>query len=281
MKYKLLAIDIDGTLIGADQQVSADARAAIAAAQEAGLRICLATGRSLAESMPVWRQLPLVPPYEPLVLIGGAMVSEPDTGRTLYHRTIAHEVAAEFGAALSQAGYSSLAFVDGWRHDVDYFFAPAADAAAAQKLWFSKMQVRIRQVPSLGNPALPPCLRINAVTDAVASAGLLAEQLKERFAGRLNIQSILAPNYGVMIVEAHSPAADKFKAITYVAQAHKLPPSAIAAIGDDVNDVPMLAGAGLGVAFPHSPDSVRDAARHIAADGLASFIRQLVDGKFD
>lgn len=281
MKHKLLAIDIDGTLVGPDQLVAADTRGAIAAAQQAGLRICLATGRSLGESLPIWRQLPLTPPYEPMVVVGGAMVSEPDTGRTLYHRTIPHDVAAEFAAALSAAGYSALAFVDGWRHDVDYLFVPAADAAAAQKLWFSKMQVRVRPVPSLGNAALPPCLRINAVTDAVASAAALAGQLKQRFAGRLNIQSILAPNYGVMIVEAHAPAADKFKALTYVAQANKLPPSAIAAVGDDVNDVPMLAGAGLGVAFPHSPDSVRAAARHIATEGLAAFIRQLLAGKYE
>ncbi len=281
MKYKLLAIDIDGTLIGADQLVPDDTRAAIAAAQQAGLRVCLATGRSLAESLPVWRQLPLTAPYEPMVVAGGAMVCEPDTGRTLYHRTIAPAVAEEFALALSEAGYSALAFVDSWRYGVDYFFAPAADAEAAKKLWFAKMDVNMRQVGSLADASVPPLLRINAVTDAAPAAAGLAELLRRRFAGRLNIHSILAPNYGVMIVEAHAPAADKFKAITYVAQSHKVPASAIAAIGDDVNDIPMLAGAGLGAAFPHSPPSVLAAARYVAADGLANFIRQIIDGKFD
>ena len=66
----------------------------------------------------------------------------------------------------------------------------------------------------------------------------------------------------------------------YVAQASGTPLSQIAAVGDDVNDILMLGGVGLGVAMPQAPDSVLQAADHIAAGGLAEFINQLVDGKF-
>ena len=113
------------------------------------------------------------------------------------------------------------------------------------------------------------------------AAQRLGDELKRRFEGRLNIHSLLAPNYGVTIVEAFSPDADKFKAVVYVAQAHKIAPGAIAAVGDDVNDLPMIRGVKLGVAMPQSPPAVQQAASHVARGGLVEFLRQLLAGKFD
>ncbi|HUT59292.1 MAG TPA: HAD family hydrolase [Phycisphaerae bacterium] len=281
MKYRLLAIDIDGTLIGADQRVPRDVREAVSAAGEAGLRVCLATGRSLAESLPVWRQLPLRPPYEPLVTIGGAIVCEPDTGRTLYQRVIPRQVAVEFGDALEGEGLSALAFVDGWRHGIDYYFAEHGDPQAAQEAWFSKMHVRVRRVNRLSDDPQMPCpARISAVAEPDA-ARRTAEKLSPPFAGRLNVHSIVAPNYGVTVVEAFSHEADKFAAVAYVAQAHRIAAAGIAAVGDDVNDLPMIRRAGLGVTFTDAKPDLRDAADHVADDGLAAFIHELIAGRFD
>ena len=243
--------------------------------------VCLATGRSLAESLPVWKQLPLRAPYEPMVAIGGAMVVDPVTGRTLYHRTIERDLACEFADALAEAGHCAFAFVDGWRHGVDYFVSQAGDVQAAMRMWFSKMNVRVRQLASFRDCAgMPAPLRINAVAPA-EQAVQLAEKLKERFDGRLNVHAILAPNYGVTIVEAFSPQADKFNAVNYVAQAHRIGPGGIVAVGDDINDLPMILKAGLGVAFDHSPPAVRRAARHVASNGLAVFLEELLAGEFD
>jgi 5-amino-6-(5-phospho-D-ribitylamino)uracil phosphatase len=280
-KYKFLAIDIDGTLIGPDQIVPEETREAIAAADRAGLRICLATGRSLKESLPIWRQLPLRAPFEPMVTIGGAMVCEPDTGRTLYQRTIPREIAMDFCDDLMREGYPAMAFVDGWRHGVDYFCAENGHAEEAHRLWFAKMDVRIRRVHRLRDaPDLPAPARISTVAPPEAADGL-AQRLSERFRGRLTVHAILAPNYHVTIVEAFSPEADKFRAVVYLAQSRRVPASAIAVVGDDVNDLPMIRGAGLGVTLPHGRPAVLREADHLAADGLAAFIRQLVAGRFD
>ena len=72
MEYELLAVDVDGTLVGPDSVVPADVVDALAAAEQAGLRVCLATGRSYVETHPIWRQLRLRGPFEPLVVVGGA-----------------------------------------------------------------------------------------------------------------------------------------------------------------------------------------------------------------
>jgi Cof subfamily protein (haloacid dehalogenase superfamily) len=281
MKYKLIAIDVDGTLVAPDGRVPADTVAALKEAQAAGLRVCLATGRSYVETAPVWRQLALQPPFEPMVLIGGALVSEPDTGRTLWQRALPHELARELADALLAEGCSAMAIVDVWRHGVDYIFArgPRADEEAAQ--WFGRMNVRVRHVSRLdGNGEMPEVLRISTVMSP-HQAPPLAQRLRERFAGRANIHAILAPNYGVTIVEAFAPECDKMRGISYVAQALRVGPGAIVAVGDDVNDLAMIRGAGLGAAMAKAPAEVRQAARCVVEGDLAAFIRRVVAGEFD
>lgn len=282
MKYKLLALDVDGTLVRPDQTVAPQLIDALARADAAGLKICLATGRSYVETMPVWQQLRLGLPYQPLVLIGGALVSEPDTGRTLFQRTIPHDLACQYADALLEEGYSAMAIVDAWRHGVDYFFAQGPDAQAEANRWFSKMNVKVQNLRRLADaPDMPGALRISAVIDA-DKAPDLAARLKNRFDGQLNIHPIHAPNYGVTIVEAFSAKADKFGGIMYLAQAMRLGAGAISAVGDDVNDLPMIRGAALGVAMAKAPQHVKDQAKHVMqADGLAAFVDELVAGRFD
>jgi len=279
--YRLLALDIDGTLVGPDQVVPAETVAAVAEAHEAGLAVCLATGRSYAESIDVWRQLRLPAPAGPIVLVGGAIVSEPDTGRTLCQRTIAFDVACEFADALAEVGCVAMVLVDGWRWDVDYLVVETGDLHAAQRDWFSKMSVRVRRMACLADaPGAPEALRISTVAGPDA-AGRIADELRPRFDGRLNVHAIFAPNYDVTVVEAHAARATKLAALEYIAQGMRIGRRRIAAVGDDINDLSMVRGAGLGAAMPHAPQELLDAADHVARDGLAGFIRQLAGGGLD
>jgi len=281
MKYKLLAIDVDGTLVGPDGVVTDDVTGAVAAARRAGLAVCLATGRSYVETLPIWRQLHLAAPFEPIVLIGGALVSEPDTGRSLCQRAMPRDLACQFDEALAAAGHCAMAIVDAWRYGLDYYLTDGADRDQADRRWFSQMNVKVRRVGRLADEAdlLEP-LRISTVVEP-DEGRRLAAALAERFNGLLNIHSIFAPNYGVTIVEAFAAGTDKFAAVRYIAQGGLIPPSQIAAVGDDVNDLTMIRGAGLGAAMPNSPAEVAAAARHLADRGLAAFIRDLLAGRFD
>ncbi len=280
MKYKLLALDVDGTLIRRDGLVPQEVITAVAAARSQGLNVCLATGRSYIETVPIWRQLRLVKPYEPMVLIGGALVSEPDSGRSLYHKSIPPHLACRLDEALAAAGHCAMAITDVWRTGVDYYLTEGADRDAAERRWFGQMNVQVRRVRRLADVAdLPALLRINAVVDLPA-AGVLAATLAKEFNEQLRVHCILAPNYGVTVVEAFAAGADKFTAVRYVAQALAVPASRIAAVGDDVNDLPLLGGVGLGVVMPSAPPAVAAAAKHVVAD-LAGFIRDLAAGRFN
>ncbi len=287
-RFKLLALDLDGTLVGASDLVSEPNRQAVSMAREAGLAVCLATGRSYPESRDIWEQLRLQTPHEPMVTVGGAMVCQSDTGRTLYHRSIDRDVARRFGAAMNDCGYVAMALVDGWRHGTDYLITERGDHHVASRDWFSKMNVRVTQVPSLGetDPAMA-MLRISTVVDT-AQAGPMAADLSREFEGQLNVHAILAPNYEVTIVEAHAVGADKMTALRYVGQPLLIGAGQMVAVGDDLNDLSMVRGAGLGAAMTHAPKALRAAADVVVGDGtgdfgnsLAEFIHKLVAGEYD
>ena len=276
MTYRMLALDCDGVIAGPDNVVPPEIADAIVAAESAGLRICLATGRSFIETMPLWRQLHLAgPTFEPLVTLGGAMISDVPAGRTLYQQPIPRDLAARLADAMAEAGYCAMAIVDVWRHGVDYVVTDTGNIAEVDARWFAQMDVTVRRLASFDDDALPQTLRISAVVDP-AGAPPLERFLKDRFDGQLEVHAILAPNYGVTIVEAFAAGANKFTGVRYVAQGHRIPASKIVAVGDDVNDIPLLAGAGLGVAMPHAPDSVKAAADRVAEDGLAAFVHSLI-----
>jgi hypothetical protein len=277
MKYALLALDVDGVVVAADNRVPPDTAGALADAARAGLRVCLATGRSFAETIDVWEQLHLPAPYEPLVLVGGALVSEADTGRTLRQSAIPRDLACRFADALAEANLPAMALVDAWRHGVDYYVAGGGGAAEAA--WFSKMSARVRRHDRLWDArGMPEPLRVSTVVDE-EQAEALAAALAERFRGRLGVHAIRAPNYDVTIVEAFRAGVDKAAGVRYVAQAYGIGPGAVAAVGDDVNDLELLRLAGLSAAMPHAPEAVRAAADVVVGPSVGAFVRSLAAGE--
>lgn len=275
MRCELLALDVDGVLVGPDNRVAAELADAVAAASGV-FRVVLATGRSYRETIDVWRALNLPEPYEPLVLVGGALIVEPDTGRALRESAIKRDVACEFADALNRRGHSAAVIVDAWRNDVEYYLAESDDAKDVLDRWFSQMDVPLERVARLSQvPDLPRPLRINACAEPDEAAEL-AEELAGEFDGRLNIHAILAPNYGVTIVEAFAAGVSKWQGLRYVAQRYGIGPGAMVAVGDDINDVEMVRGAGLGVAMPDASDSLKAVADTTAEPDLASFLKRLL-----
>ncbi len=276
MKYQLLALDVDGTLLDENHRIPPAVAEALARLDRAGMRICLATGRSYVETVPVWRQLDLRPPFEPMVLVGGALVAEPDTGRTLCQRTIPAQTLLEYASWMQQRGYSVLATVDPWRHGYDYHTACGDDYAHVRDRWFAQMDVQVRTCGRFDElETAPAAIRVGSlVTDADGPA-LLAE-LEGPFADRLNLHVIHAPNYGLTVLEGFSPRADKATGLAYIAQGLRMGLGAVVAVGDDVNDLAMIRRAGLGVAMPNAKDFLKDAADRVADQGLAVVLNDLL-----
>ena len=95
-KYRMIAIDLDGTLLSPTGEVTPRAKQAVRKALDAGLLVCFATGRNWTESRTV---LEAVEHYDSAVFVGGAMVVDTKQEVVLHRMMMQPELARELSAA--------------------------------------------------------------------------------------------------------------------------------------------------------------------------------------
>jgi Cof subfamily protein (haloacid dehalogenase superfamily) len=273
----MIAIDLDGTLLSPRNEVTQRTKDAVHRALAAGLLVCFATGRNWTESRTV---VDAVEHYASAVFAGGAMVV--DTGRdvTLHRMMMDPALAAELCGHLEGLGHAVLALQDTETAGVDYLVTGEAELNEATRQWMAITDAKVRTVPRLGESDHAHTIRVGIVA-APEQVRAGTRSLDVTFAGRVVHQSLYVPAYGVEVLEVFDPAVNKWQGILHVARHHGIDPAEIIAVGDDVNDIPMLKGAGLGVAMGNAKPEIRKLAGRVigsnADDGLARFLEELVD----
>ena len=273
----MIAIDLDGTLLSPTGHVTPRGKAAVHKALAAGLLVCFATGRNWTESKTV---LDDVEHYGSAVFVGGAMVV--DTGkRVTLHRTMMQpDLARELCAFLEAEGHAACALQDTGAAGVDYLVTGGVEPNEATRQWLAVTAAAVHRVPSLGDHPHEHTIRVG-ICAAPAEARRVRDDLLGRFAGRVVCHSLFVPAYDVEVMEVFDPAVNKWEGILHVARRHGIDPSEIIAIGDDVNDLPMIKSAGLGVAMGNARPEVQAVADRVIGanqdEGLAAFLEELVD----
>jgi hypothetical protein len=272
----MIAIDLDGTLLSPEGRVSARAKAAVHGALGAGMLVCFATGRCWTESQMV---LDAVGHYASAVFVGGAMVI--DTGqRVTLHRTMMEPaLAGEVCGFLESAGHTVLALQDGGEAGVDYLVSGDLPLNAPTQRWMEMTNAVVHRVARLGAYSHQHTVRVGIVASP-EEIGTISGQMIARFTDRIVTQNLAVPAAGVEVMEVFDPAVNKWEGIMHVAHRHGIEPEEIIAIGDDVNDIPMIRNAGLGVAMGNARPAVKAVARRIIGgnndEGLAEFLEELI-----
>ena len=277
-KYKMIAIDLDGTLLSPDGKVTDRCKAAVHGALRAGLLVCFATGRNWTESRTV---LDAVEHFDTAVFVGGAMVVDTKKDVTLHRTMMQPALAAEVCKMLEDSGHAVLALQDTGTAGVDYLITADGDLNSATAHWMDVTAAKVHRVRGLGDDhPHDQTIRVGIVAprDEVAKA---RDALKAQFGERVVAHCLWVPAYGVEVMEVFDPAVNKWEGILFVAGRHGVKPEEIVAIGDDVNDLPMLAKAGLGVAMGNAKPEVQAVAKRVirpnTEDGLAQFLEELVE----
>lgn len=273
----MVVLDVDGTLLSPAGQVTPRVKAAIHRTLDSGILVCFATGRNWTESRDV---LEALEHYPTAVFVGGAMVMDTHQQATL-HRTLVDPVlASQVCQYLEESGHAALALQDHGTAGVDYLISGNADLNAATQAWMSITQAKVEQVPSLADYPHEHTIRLG-ICDGTEEVGRIKQGLERHFGSRLFCQSLMVPAYGVEVLEIFDPAVNKWEGILHLARRHRIDPRQIVAIGDDVNDLPMIRKAGLGVAMGNARDEVKAAAKRVIGtnqeEGLAAFLDELVD----
>ena len=276
MAYRMIAIDLDGTLLGPDGTVSPRAKAAVHKALAAGLLVCFATGRNFTESQMV---LDAVEHYDTAVFVGGAMVIDTRHRKTLHRMGMQPQLAREICGVFESLGHAALALQDTALAGVDYLATADVKLDAATSQWMEVTAAKIKRISGLARHAHEHTIRVGIVASPQDIARV-RQIIQDRFGERVICQSLLVPSYEVEVLEVFDPAVNKWEGLLQVARTHGIDPAQIVAIGDDVNDLTMIARAGLGVAMGNAKPEVAAVAKRVIGrndqDGLAEFLEELV-----
>ena len=266
---RLVALDIDGTLVGEDLVVGERTRAAIAAATASGVAVSLVTGRMASSAVRFARALDL---RGPLIAYQGGLarlMPEPGSarlGRLLWHRPVPAAVAREAIVWSRERG------LDPHVNHLERFILRADDPRADDYSTFMGAQAEL--VPDLLAAIVHPVTKVLAVGDEHRPLEVLAEA-RARFAGRADV-TISHPRF----LEFVAPGVSKGDAVRRLARRLGVPLANTLAVGDQYNDLEMLSVVGHGVAMPSAPAAVVAAARYVAPpvdeEGVATVLEALV-----
>lgn len=276
-QYRMIAIDLDGTLLSPKGEVTARAKEAVQRCLSAGLLVCFATGRNWTESRDI---LDTVEHWPTAVFVGGAMVIDTEKDVTLHRTLMQPALAAEVCEYLEGHGHAVLALQDTGPAGVDYLVSGNVPPDAATRQWMEVTRASLRRVDRLGSYPHEHTIRVG-ICATPGDIKALSRELAERFGERIVYQSLMVPAYGVEVLEIFDPAVNKWEGILHVARRHGVEPGQIVAIGDDVNDIPMIRNAGLGVAMGNARPEVQAVAKRVIGknvdEGLAQFLDELVE----
>jgi Cof subfamily protein (haloacid dehalogenase superfamily) len=270
MPIKLIALDVDGTVFGDDLTASPRTRAAVHAARATGVHVTLATGRTFGATSVIAAELGI---DAPLICYQGAWVRDPTTGATLLHYTVPRAIAAEVIALARAADPQCNVYID------DQVSVEQLKPESAIYFHLNR-RTPPQPVPDLAAlvrdaPHDPTKLVLVLPTEAETDATVAA--LQARF-GDAIYATKSHPNFAEVI----NPQVNKGTALAAVAAALHVAQAETMAVGDGLNDVPMLEWAGLGVAMGQAYPEVRAAADAVTAaladDGLAEAIERYVLG---
>lgn len=241
MSVKLIAVDVDGTLINSAGQITAETKAAIRRADQAGIKLVLGTGRCRVECRQLLQELPEI---RYMINCSGASVYDLDQERELYVDGLPMSLIRQMSEAVSSMECLFELMADGEvltdrerLSRLSTYHSPYyIDIIAA-----SRTPVEMEQV-------------LQSRQDPVAKLHLFFRSPEEQQRGRkllepfgLPILSSVAEN-----LEINQPHVDKGLGLQKLADYLEIPLSETMAIGDNLNDLGMYRAAGYTVAMENA-----------------------------
>ena len=264
MVYKLIALDVDGTIRSHDRPTSERTRRAIQSVREAGAFVTIATGRSYRSGASAASDLDLT---APIATFQGAHVADPRTGDVLWHVPLTSKMSAAALDALS--GWDGVEVV-GYMGD-EILVSELTDWA---RDYGERTGVGVRVVDS-------DRFSFNEMSRIVARGEdevieRLEAALKDRFDGSMYVTRSLP-----YFCEILHPSGGKDKALDWLCGYLGVSPERTIAFGNGYNDVQMLEWAGMSVAVGDAVQEVIDIVDFVAPpmeeDGVAQVLEELLE----
>jgi Cof subfamily protein (haloacid dehalogenase superfamily) len=269
--YKLLVVDIDGTLMNSRGAISAEDIEAITKARRMGVTVAVSTGRAAMASKWVLEQLGLDGYH---IFFDGALVSNPHTNHEIYAETINRDLIRQ---TIDTARKSNL-HVD--VYSSSRYFADREDWAVEIRRRFFRIEPTIANLNDVVRKERIIKGTLIVRTDAEKAQAI---DIEKQLRGKLAFSWTMTPAYPeVDFINIVSPEVSKGTALEALCAFLKVPLSQVIAIGDGVNDVSLLKKAGLAVAMSNCVAELKTVAHTLTHDvdhsGVAEAVRKWVVG---
>ncbi len=265
MRYKLLVLDVDGTLLDSRHQLPPRVAAAIRAAQDAGLPVALATGKLLRSVAPLVSEMEL---RGPQITLNGAALVDALTGKPYRFTPLREDDRKSVIEAVRRVDPTVLVShfaLNGIYIDEDNPFLSVLVAYG---------EPASNHVPTLLADDLPPAGKI-LLSGMPEQLAALRVALTPELGHRVTITTT-TPDF----LEFFDPLAGKGLALAALRERLGIPRESIIAVGDGENDVPLFREAGLAVAMGNAGATAKAAAQRIIGsndeEGVAAFVEELL-----
>lgn len=258
-KIKLIALDLDGTLLDFDKQLSEENRTALVKAAESGVEIVPATGRFYKGMPQIIRDLPFV---RYVISINGAQVFDAKEQKTVCGSEIPLNRALSVMERLDKLPVIYDCFQDGWGWMTKSLYDQAeAYAANSHSLeMIQKLRTPVNDLKELLKKRSSDVQKIQMFFRDMELRAEMLKTLPEEFPD-LVVTSAIVNN-----IELNSRGATKGNALRNLANHLEIPIEQTMSFGDDLNDISMLKTAGIGVAMGNADEEVKLAADYITDD---------------
>ena len=264
---RLIATDLDGTLLGLDSSVSPRNAAALEAAAGAGVEVVVATGRSHHSAVPLVRH---IRGLRWLLCSNGATVYDLAEDRVVHQRLLdgAHGAAA---VAAVEERFPTVGF--GWESPTGLFYT---------EQWLRNRRAHDPRYSVAGErivnrrPQDDPLLKVMVLHDELVSLDLL------RAVRPVVPAEVYVAKSGATFIEMTAPDAHKGAALAELCRQLGVDRASTVAFGDQHNDLTMLRWVGVGYAMANAgPEAAAVAelrAPHHADDGVGQVVEALLEG---
>lgn len=264
--YKLIALDLDGTLLKEDKTISKKTRTAIEQAKAKGIKIVLATGRPTRGIEKYLKQLDLISDDEYAVSYNGAIVQNTKSGKVIVKDTMTFSDLMSLNA-LSEKLNVNIHFLT-----LDSCYTPKWNKYSQLEADMNDVTLRIQNFETLDSDIT--IIKIMFIDDAAIieeAINHLPEGLSDKF-------SIMRSE--PYFLEFLNKGVNKSTGVSLLADILKIRPEEIICVGDAGNDIHMIKYAGLGVAMGNAFAEVKKSADFIThtneEDGVAHVINKYI-----
>lgn len=262
MKYKMVAIDLDGTLLNSNNQLSLHNRETIKKASEKGVEILLISGRPYISMKSIADELELKECF--IVALAGCDIRKYPSNESIFHSEISKDQILNLSRIADELGcYMQIFNLNG-----EYFFR--------NQTVFSKMYEEYFGYSG------KEC-NLTDVYNVCKAMYIMEEEnmpIVEKVLEKKLPQGLRAEKIWKNMIDIYNAEIDKGKALEYVVQNLGLNMEDVIAFGDEKVDFSMIKKAGLGVAMANAIEEIKECANEITLsndeDGVAHIIEKYI-----